>query len=243
MAIRALDRPRDAPVRRRLFCFPYAGGGASIFRQWPEHLPPDVEVCIPCLPGRDARVGEPPVAAMAPLVASLAPEMRKWLTVPYALFGHSMGAFIAFDLAHELATLGHPPAHLFVSAQRGPRVPYRGQPIFALPNREFLAGVLERYDNIPKTILEQKDMMAVLLPMLRADFTLSEDYRYRATGSLTCPIAAFAGEQDGEVLRPEIEDWSRETTGRFALHMLPGGHFFPQTARAGLLSLIRRDLP
>src|SRR5579872_3654109 len=128
-------------VNWRLFCFPYAGAGAAVFRQWPDHLPDHVELCLPCLPGRDGRIDEPPAFAMAPLVASLAREMLASLTGPYALFGHSMGAFIAFDLAHALSELGRPPAHLFVSAQRAPRLPYAGQPIFALPDDEFLAGI------------------------------------------------------------------------------------------------------
>jgi medium-chain acyl-[acyl-carrier-protein] hydrolase len=115
------------------------------------------------------------LSSMAPLVESLAQDMSEWLSLPYALFGHSMGAFVAFDLAHELSRLGRPPMHLFVSAQRGPRLPYAGRPIFALPDDQFLTGVLARYDRIPQAVLEQKDLMVVLLRMLRADFTLSED--------------------------------------------------------------------
>src|ERR1700694_3898400 len=100
MAVRVIPRKPVASgmspaVRQRLFCFPYAGAGAAVFREWPEHLPPDVEVCVPCLPGRDARVDEPPLASMGPLVQSLAREMVEWLGLPYALFGHSMGAFVA----------------------------------------------------------------------------------------------------------------------------------------------------
>ena len=107
MAIRTLPgrRPAAGPQQagwRRLFCFPHAGAGAAVFSQWPDHLPSDVDMCVPCLPGRDARVDEPPSSAMIPLVANLAQEMLPFLSAPYALFGHSMGAFIAFDLAHQL---------------------------------------------------------------------------------------------------------------------------------------------
>src|SRR6516162_1128526 len=131
MAIRTYRGRRATPgpspsLTQRLFCFPYAGAVAAVFQLWPDHLPPDLEVCIPCLPGRDARLDEPAASDMAPLVASLAQDVLPWLSVPYALFGHSMGAFIAFDLAHELSDLGSPPAHLFVSAQRGPSLPYAG---------------------------------------------------------------------------------------------------------------------
>lgn len=246
MAIRKLPGrlaatgPRQA-AWRRLFCFPHAGAGAVVFSQWPDYLPSDLELCVPCLPGRDARVDEAPAGAMIPLVANLAQEMLPLLSVPYALFGHSMGAFIAFDLAHELSGLGYPPAHLFVSAQRGPSLPYPGKPIYALPEDEFLAGVLARYERIPKQILEQKDLMAILLRTLRADFTLTEAYRYRAAGPLACPITAFGGADDEHVAE-QVEAWAAETTGRFRLHLLPGGHFFPRESREELLSLIRADL-
>lgn len=247
MAIRAFRGRRAAggqspAVTRRLYCFPYAGAGAAVFREWPDHLPSDLELCVPCLPGRDARIDEPPASVMAPLVADLARQMLPALTVPYALFGHSMGAFITFDLAHALSDLGRPPAHLFVSAQRGPHLPYPGRPIFALPDHEFLAGILERYDSIPKTILEQKDLMAILLRTFRGDFTLVEDYHYLATRPLACPITAFGGAGDKGIPREQLEAWSAETTNRFRLHLLPGGHFFLQNSRAELLSVIRAQL-
>ena len=196
---------------------------------------------MPCLPGRDARVDEPPCSDMVSLVEDLAQE-KLLLDAPYALFGHSMGAFIAFDLAQTLTELGNPPAHLFVSGQRGPRLPYPGKPIYALPEDKFLDGVLERYSNIPEQILQQKDLMAILLRALRADFTLTEAYRYRAVSPLTCPITAFGGVKDQHIPRELLEAWAVETTNRFRLHFLPGGHFFPQESREALLSLIRADL-
>jgi medium-chain acyl-[acyl-carrier-protein] hydrolase len=229
----------DSPaVNWRLFCFPYAGAGAAVFRQWPDHLPDHVELCLPCLPGRDGRIDEPPAFSMAPLVASLAREMLASLTGPYALFGHSMGAFIAFDLAHALSELGRPPAHLFVSAQRAPRLPYAGQPIFALPDDEFLAGIRARYDGIPEQVRQQKDLMASLLRTLRGDFTLAESYRYRAAGRLLCPITAFGGLSDRQIAREHLEAWAAETSAGFHLHLLPGGHFFLHDSREELLSFI-----
>jgi medium-chain acyl-[acyl-carrier-protein] hydrolase len=232
----------DAGIGYRLFCFPYAGGGAAVFRQWPDDLPGNVELCIPCLPGRDARVDEPPSTAMAPLVAAMAEEVRPLLTVPYALFGHSMGAFIAFDLAHQLSSMGLGPAHLFASAQRGPRLPYSAPPIFALPDADFLAAVRQRYQAIPEPVLRQPDLMAVLLRMLRGDFTLVEDYRYRATGRLSCPVTAFGGRLDRQIAREQLEAWSLETSETFDLQLLPGGHFFLNEARRELLTIIRQRI-
>lgn len=247
MAIRAFPGRRapgdESPeVSYRLFCFPYAGAGAAVFRQWPDHLPSHVELCVPCLPGRDARIDEPPAFAMAPLVASLAQEMLAWLAVPYALFGHSMGAFIAFDLALELSRLGRCPAHLFVSAQRGPSLLYAERPTFTLPDDEFVVAILARYASIPKRVLEDKDLRRVLLRTLRADFTLAEDYHYPAVGPFECPITVFGGADDKRIAREQLEKWSAETTSRFECHMLPGGHFFMNSFREEMLSLIRDNI-
>jgi surfactin synthase thioesterase subunit len=225
----------------RLFCFPYAGAGAAIYRRWPEHLPCDVELCLPCLPARDARVDEPPCFEMATLVSSLAEDMQPWLNKPFALFGHSMGALIAFDLAHELSRQGKPPAQLFVSAQRGPGLPYRGRPIFNLPDDQFLAAIVARYQRIPQAVLDQKDLMNVLLRTFRMDFTLTEDYRYRATQKLVCPITAFGGLEDTEIDAGQLKSWSVETAGRFRMRLLLGGHFFLDDSREQLLTLIRNE--
>jgi surfactin synthase thioesterase subunit len=233
----------SAALRCRLFCFPHAGAGAVVFRQWPDELPSDVELCVPCLPGRDARVDEPSATAMAPLVSALAQELQPLLTLPYALFGHSMGAFVAFDLAHELSAMRAGPVHLFASAQRGPRLPYAVQPIFALPDADFLAAVRERYQAIPEPVLRQPDLMAVLLRTLRSDFTLVEDYRYRATTLLSCPVTALGGQEDRQIAREQLAGWSLETAKSFDLRLLPGGHFFLNESRRELLAIIRDRLP
>jgi medium-chain acyl-[acyl-carrier-protein] hydrolase len=179
---------------------------------------------------------------MAPLIASLAQEMLPMLSMPYALFGYSMGAFIAFDLAHELSGLGRPPGQLVVAAQRGPSLPYPWSPIFALPDKEFLSGVLDRYQRIPPPILEQRDLMAAMLRRLRGDFALVENYRYRAAGRLTCPITAFGGKDDSQCLGEHLRAWEAETANRFRLHLLPGGHFFLESSRDEMLALMGADL-
>jgi surfactin synthase thioesterase subunit len=229
-------------VARRLFCFPYAGAGVAVFVRWPEHLTSDIELCIPCLPGRDARVDEPPCTSMPRLVDSMTQQMSDYLDVPYALFGHSMGAFLAFELAHQLANLGRTAAHLFVSAQRGPSLPYAAKPIFHLPDEEFTEAVIARYQNIPERVRREKELMTYLLRVLRADFTLVENYRYRVDRRLECPITAFGGSADPQISSEQLDAWACETTGRFALRILPGGHFFLNDARAELLPLIREEL-
>jgi medium-chain acyl-[acyl-carrier-protein] hydrolase len=233
----------DSEIRRRLFCFPYAGGGAALFRTWADLLPPDIEVCVPVLPGRDARVDEAPMVEMAPLIQTVMQQVEPRLTLPYAMFGHSLGAFIAFDLAHEISRRGlRKPSHLFMAAQRGPSLPYPDTPIFHLPDPQFLAGVLARYQSISKTLLQETEFMRIFLRILRADFTLVEDYRYRTPPRLDCPITAFGGADDTRITAAQIETWSKETSGSFSLHVLPGGHFFMDSARAELLALIRQGM-
>ncbi len=231
----------EAAVQRRLFCFPYAGAGRAVYRDWPKHLPADIDVRTPCLPGRDARIDEPPATDMASLAAALSGEILPATDLPYALFGHSMGAFIAFDVAHELVALGRPPSHLFVSAQRGPALPYHERAIFDLPDDALLAGVVARYQNIPRLVLEQKDLRAVLLRTLRGDFALTEAYRYRAKGPLPCPITVFGGLDDTPLDVGRLDAWGDETTNRFSRRMLPGGHFFLNDRRAELLSTIATE--
>ena len=229
----------DRAVAGRLFCFPYAGSGAAVFRQWPDYLPSTLELCLPCLPGRDARVDEPPATDMTRLIDSLVNEMSELLDTPYSLFGHSMGAFIAFDLAHELSRHGHPPEHLFVSAQRGPSLRNRWPKIFHLPDEEFLSKVMGRYNNIPKPLLEDKAFRKILIRTLRGDFILTEDFLYQARGLLRCPITAFGGTEDGLITPGDLEAWALETKIRFQLHMMPGGHFFLNNSREELISTIR----
>jgi medium-chain acyl-[acyl-carrier-protein] hydrolase len=239
-------RPRSGAAgaaRRRLFCFPYAGGGSGIFRLWPDLLPGDTELGAPILPGRETRVNEASIADMGALVDLLAEAIEPHLDLPYALFGHSLGAFVAFDLAHEIARRGWPaPLHLFVSAQRGPGLPYRAQPIYELSDTAFLDKVSARYGGLPTALASHAEFMAVLTPILRADFKLVETYRRRAPGPLSCPITAFGGVEDTFITPDKLDAWSVETSAGFARRMAPGGHFFIETERAWLLAQIRRDL-
>ncbi|MFI4995274.1 MAG: thioesterase II family protein [Hyphomicrobiales bacterium] len=246
MAVRRFRRTGDAGAsepRLRLFCFPHAGAGAASFRTWPDHLPDGIEVACPCLPGRDARAGETPLAQMAPLVRDLADQVANLLDRSYALYGHSLGAFIAFDLAHELVKRGAPePARLIVSGQRGPRLPYGRTPIFRLPDDEFLAGVRRRHNAIPEAILADPAMRTYLTRLLRADFTLVEAYRHPDVSPLSCTITVYGGVDDPMVRREQLEAWTQETAGDCAIRMVPGAHLFPQSHQAELLALISRDL-
>src|SRR5712691_623251 len=218
-------------ARLRLFCFPYAGGTASVFRAWSEHLPPEIEVCPIQLPGRESRLGEVPFSRLPPIVEALAPALRPYLDKPFAFFGHSMGALIGFELARHLRREGQSdPIHLFVSGHRAPQLPDPNPPIHQLPEPAFIQE-LRRLKGTSEAVLADPDLMELVMPMLRADFAVSETYLYTPEQPLACPITAFGGLQDKEVSRGEMDAWRVQTQQSFLLCMLPGDHFFLHASR------------
>jgi surfactin synthase thioesterase subunit len=243
--LRRFRRPGGAAEPRLLLlCFPHAGAGAALFRSWPAHLPADIEVVCPCLPGRDGRAAEAPLADMAKLITDLQNQVTAVLDRPYALYGHSLGAFIAFELAHVLRRQdAAAPVRLIVSGQRAPRLPYRQTPIYTLPDDEFLTAVRRRHQAIPEKLLADPAMRAYLTRLPRADFALVEAYQRPVVGRLPCPITAFGGVDDSTIESAELAAWSAETDADFRLQMMPGGHFFPQAHTAELLGRIANALP
>ena len=156
----AWARPRPE-ARLRLFCFPYAGGGATIFRKWSDSLPETVEVNPVQLPGRGNRLREPPFARLSPLVQAIAAGLLPHLDKPFAFFGHSLGALVGFELARQLRRqAGVHPVRLFISADRAPQIPRRERPIHALPEGEFLAE-LNRLNGIPGKVLAEADLIVL----------------------------------------------------------------------------------
>lgn len=234
------------PVARpqlRLFCFPHAGGGASLFRLWNEGLPASVEVCGAQLPGREGRWKEPPVECLEPLLDGFVTAAQSRLDTPFALYGHSMGALLAFEVARELRRRGLPgPRHLLVSGRRAPDLLAPAPPIRQLNDEAFVDAMVRQYDGIPEAIRRDREMLQIFLPMLRADIGVIETYRFREGSPLECPISVFAGLEDRSVDFRQLEAWRRFTTGEFRLEFLPGGHFFLQTGREGLLRSVARDL-
>lgn len=226
----------------RLFCFPYAGGAASIFRIWSHELRRDIEICPIQLPGRENRLGEPPFTRLPPLVDALAQTLQPYLDKPFALFGHSMGALISFELARQLRKKNSPgPVHLFVSGRRAPQIPSRNLPMYQLPEAEF-AEELRRFNGTPEAVLRNAELMQLLLPSLRADFSTVETYVYTTELPLECPISAFGGLQDKQVTRDDLAAWHCQTSGTFTLRILPGDHFFLHSAWMPLLQAISHDL-
>jgi medium-chain acyl-[acyl-carrier-protein] hydrolase len=231
------SQPRPA-ARMRLFCFPYAGGGASVFRTWAADLPTDVEVCPVQLPGREDRIREQPFTDASALVQALIPSLRPMLDRPFALFGHSMGALIAYELARQLTRQQMAmPTHLFVSGRRAPTLPEPDESLHALPTDDlFLSALQSRYNNIPAIVLQDAELREIFAPLLRADMTLVERYPIGAATPLPCPIIAFGGISDGRATRADLLAWQGLTQGSFDIHLMPGGHFYLNEDRQPLLA-------
>jgi medium-chain acyl-[acyl-carrier-protein] hydrolase len=201
-----------------------------------------VELCPFELPGRGQRLREKPYTRMEELVPVIASEISKALGQPFALFGHSLGACIAFELARYLkAHFRKEPAQLFVSGTSAPHLPPAQAPIYNLPDAEFRAEVT-RLNGTPREILENPEAMSLLAPILRADFELIETYEYREGPKLSCPIRAFGGLEDSDALMEDLSEWRHHTSSSFSLSMMPGDHFFIAKSERQLLSILCADL-
>lgn len=223
----------------RLFCFPYAGGAASIYRTWPQHLPAAIEVCAVQLPGRENRIQERPYTNLVDLVAALLANLLPVLDRPFALFGHSMGALIAYEVAHQLQQHGQTPTTLFVSGRRAPMLPEPEALLHTLPSDEaFLSELQRRYHNIPAVLFEDNELRELFVPLLRADLTLVETYPCTTPPPLPCPLVALGGVDDPCVSPSELQAWHRLTRADFALHRFPGGHFYLNEQMQPLLATL-----
>jgi surfactin synthase thioesterase subunit len=229
-------------ARLRLFCFPYAGGGASIYQTWAEKLPDAVEVCPVQLPGREARTRERPFTDVILLIEALAAALLPLLDKPYAFFGHSMGGLISFELARYLRRHQSPlPIHLFISGRGAPQLTGPETAKSDLPEEEFIEELI-RLNGTPREVIDNQELMLIMIPLLRADFLLCESYAYAGEPPLDCPISVFGGLQDHETGPEKLEGWREQTTRGFVGRMLPGDHFFFHSQRAVLLRLLAQEL-
>lgn len=232
----------SAGAKLRLFCFPFAGGGASAFRGWTEHLPPGIALVPARLPGRETRLAEASFDSMGPLIEALSEAISPQLEKPFAFFGHSLGAVIAFELTRWLRTRGRPlPTALFVSGARAPQF-RRGHVPPPPPSDDDLLQELERLEGIPRDLLENQELLQLALPVLRADTAIYRNYIYTEGAPLECDIRAYGGNDDRRISRSEIEAWSEQTTRSFSCAMFPGGHFFIRSDEAEFLKALSSDL-
>ncbi|MFD2762817.1 thioesterase II family protein [Micromonospora eburnea] len=225
----------------RLFCLPYAGGGAAVYRAWQEAAPAGVQVLALEPPGRGTRLREAPFRRVAPLIRSLADALTDALDRPYALFGHSMGGLLAFELARALRRRPvRQPAHVFVSAAASPgTAPTR--PLLHCATDDEIRRRLAELGGTPPGLLDNVELMELMLPVLRADFAVLETYEYRSEAPLSVPLTVLGGRADRIVPPKALGGWQRHTSAGSRLCLFPGDHFFLHGATADLMSTVLRD--
>ena len=237
--VRLRTSPRNS---LRLFCFPYAGGGTAVYRSWGDALPRLVDICPVQLPGREARFREAAFSNVFQLVDALAPAIAPLLDKPFALFGHSMGALVAFELAHKLERdYNLLPESLFVSGRAAPSLALKHPPLNKLPDDE-LVQALAQLNGINNSVLGQTDLMKLLLPTLRADLALNEEYSYSQRPPLPCPIVVFGGLRDPRADPDDLDAWRDHTSGSFTKRLLEGDHFFINSPQSSFFNVFALEL-
>jgi medium-chain acyl-[acyl-carrier-protein] hydrolase len=224
------------------FCFPYAGGSASIFHPWRAGLPEHVEMYSLQLPGRANRIQDAPFTRVSDLVPEMAKATRPLLDRQFAFFGHSLGAILSFEVARWLRNHRQAlPQCLFVSGRRSPQILDTAPPSFQKNDEEFLAEIAEA-KGTPAEVLNDPELVRLLMPTLRADFELAETYRYIEEEPLPCAITAFGATDDEESRDGKLEAWRVQTSHRFSFYMLDGDHFFMHASEKQLLKILHAEL-
>ncbi len=221
----------------RLFCFPYSGGSAQIYKPWTDLVPASVQICGIQYPGRGSRFAEPPMTSIDTLLRELLPEIKPFLDLPFAIFGHSLGAAIGFELTRQLQREGRVPRALIVSGRNAPHLPRKTELLHNLPEPEFRKKLHELGGTSPE-VLEHPELMDLVAPLVRADFTMSEAYTFKEDTALVCPLWAYGGERDPLVPVEGIQAWERHAGAGFVHRILPGAHFFLDESRPALLAQI-----
>ncbi|MFI7670158.1 thioesterase II family protein [Nocardia sp. NPDC049526] len=225
----------QAPIR--LVCFAHAGGSPAAFRNWPAALAPDAEVWTVTLPGRAGRVREPFATDWPPLVEEIAEVLAGQVSAPLVLFGHSLGALLAFEVARALTRNGTPPRHLVASGRVAPTrtiVP----PAVPGDDRDLVELLDVHYGGVPDQVRALPELLAHFLPIARADLELLRGYRYRPAAPLPCPIASWIGESDPDAAPERLRPWAFETTARFTERTFPGGHFYLRDHEQSVLDAV-----
>lgn len=229
-------------ARSRIFLFPYAGGGPSVFRSWSAQLPDNIESHIAHYPGRGSRFNETPVRSLIALTSDLSQAIQPLLDKPYTFFGHSLGGLVAFELARHLRQNGLPqPSAIFISACGAPHIPDTQPPIHALPKSGFINS-LKRLNGIPNEIINNTEVLDLFLPTVRADLELIERYEHKTDRPLDVPILALGGLDDHRISRERLEGWADHTSTGFRSTYFPGDHFFINTARDTVIASIVREI-
>ncbi|WP_372390811.1 thioesterase II family protein [Xanthomonas sp. NCPPB 3582] len=229
---------RNHQARLRLFCFPYAGGSAGLFEPWGRVFE-GVDVVGVQLPGRSNRISEKPIDSLAEIVARLIVELRGLDDLPFVFFGHSNGALICFELARELQRRGIGGLqHIILSGRRAPHLPRVHPNTHDLPHDAFIEE-LRSINGTPEELLSNMELMNLFVPVLRADFKVSETHKYCADIKLNTPASIFWGRLDTDIPEADIEAWRANfETGDIAFAEFSGDHFFIHSQQALVLERV-----
>jgi medium-chain acyl-[acyl-carrier-protein] hydrolase len=235
----------------RLFCFSYAGGNANTFRNWPRYLSEQIELIAIQYPGRATRFKEKSIDSMGEMVDQLLDHLKsEFNEKPYAFFGHSMGASIAFELARKIANENNssgrkltPPSHLIVSGRRGPKakIEKERKPIHNLPQEDFLKRLRE-LNGTPEELLQHDDLMDLMEPILRSDFKLVETWKYKPQEVLSIPLSIYGGKDDQHIDEGSLNAWQLESDASSNIEVFPGDHFYLLQHEQRLVEKINNDL-
>lgn len=224
---RYLPNELAADARLRVFALPYAGGGAGPYFRWRAAMPGGVDLMPLQLPGREARISEPAIRDMHALAVEVVDAIAPLVDRPYVLLGHSMGAWTALEVARELRRRdAQPPRVLVVAASPAPQRPRTSDNLHQLPDDQFVAEMIRRFDGIPAVVQANPELLKLLLPAMRADMQLLETYHYIDEPPLATDLIALGGADDRAVSATALADWRQQTSGAFTHRLWPGNHFF-----------------
>jgi medium-chain acyl-[acyl-carrier-protein] hydrolase len=235
-------RVRGTP-RMRLICFPSAGAGASVFGRWGEHLPADVDLWSAQLPGRESRRTEPLLSDIHEVADRCVPSVEPLLDVPFAFFGHSMGALVAYELTRRLASRGKTPIALFLSGRAAPHIARTvTRPLDSLTDLEFMDEMDRQYGGVPDLMRTDMEFRELYLPPLRADVLSVATYNVIARDQLSMPMHIVGGESDRSAPREQLDEWQPYAGSDFKVHMFPGDHFHLYSQREPVVAMVVREL-
>lgn len=234
---------QNPKATHRLICFHHAGGSASVFAQWGKFLRPNIEVIAVQLPGREQRLKDHKLYHIEQIVPEILAELCVYKDKPFAFLGHSMGGMLAFEVTQRLHSQGRTlPIHLFASGADAPHKFSERPHCHQLPDDEFTQHIIDQYDGLPIYIQENSELLALTLPILRADMTVCETYAYQQSPPLPIPITALGGYQDPLVSYDDLLLWEQHTTEPFDVKMFDGDHLFFKTAYDLIFVQIQRVL-